>query len=251
MRLLRSPNRRSGPANESSKRRIPLRYRWLADFLAILVFGILLHPFPLQAAERDAPKQPVTLSGPGEVQRQFRLHVEAAQVLFRAENWQQAITEYLAAYQLHPQSLLLFNVAQSYRKDQKLTEALRYYEEFLSIDPHNPLAPECEAQIRAMRTQIEAEQVSAERRQAELVAKQRAEEAAKLTQEKLSLEQKVAEEKRTTEALKKQPVYKKKWFWVVLGGAVLTAGAVGIVVWQTLPQGTPLDGESYNFNFPH
>ena len=251
MQLSRSPNRESGPANVSSKRRIPLRYRLLADFLALLVCGILLNPFPVHAAERDSPKQPVPSSSPGDVQRQFRIHVEAAQTLFRAEKWQQAISEYLAAYQLHPQSLLLFNVAQSYRKDERFTEALRYYEEFLSIDPQNPLAPECEAQIRAMRTQIEAQQVAAERRQAEIVAKQRAEEAEKLTQEKQSLEQRVAEEKRTTELLKKQPVYKKKWFWIVLGGAVFTAGAVGIIVWQTLPQGTPLDGETYNFNFPH
>lgn len=213
---------------------------WSFSFSAHDGFGAKTDPSQTRKSKRKT----------AEIQRLFKQHVATAQVHFQAEEWPQAITAYLAAYELHPRSVLLFNVAQSYRRDGNPEQALRYYEEFMRTDPDNPLVPECEAQARAMRTQIEAARVAQEQKEAERLAQQRAAEAEKLAKDKRLLEQKVIEERRTTEALKKQPVYKKKWFWIVLGGAVVTAGAVGIIVWKTRPSELAFDEGPYTFTFP-
>ncbi len=226
-------------------------FRLLVNILAavLIIAGWLLPVNQPRAAEKEDSAASSLRST--ELLRTFKQHVQAGQSYFQAEDWPSAIREYLAAYQLHPQSNLLFNVAQSYRKANQPAKALQYYEEFLRIDPNSPLVPECEAQARAMRAEVEAEQVAAARLQAERLAQQRAAEASRLAQEKSLLLQKVADEQRKTDAIKKQPVYKKKWFWIVLGGAVLTASAVGIIVWQTLPKSEPFDDGAYTFTFPN
>ncbi len=231
-----------------------MRYRLLVSSLLILA---LIHGTPSLRShgwaaepESEPNRSPPVSATSLPLQRKFRQHVEAGQALFATSKWTEAVTEYLAAYQIYPQSLLLFNVAQSYRKAQQPAFALRYYEEFIHKEPQSPLTPECEAHAQAMRTQIEAERIEAERQHTEMLAKQREQEALRLTVEKQSLEQKVAEERRTVESIKRQPIYKKKWFWVVLGGAVVAASAVGIIVWKTRPDDVSLDGGAYDFDFP-
>jgi cytochrome c-type biogenesis protein CcmH/NrfG len=79
-----------------------------------------------------------------------------------------------------------------------------------------------------MRARIDAEKLSTERESLERLAKQRADEAdamAKLREE----DRKKAEAALLLASTQqnKKPVYKRAWFWVVIGGVVV-AGAVGV-----------------------
>lgn len=246
------------------RRRTPLRFPLHVKFWVFFLFCGLFcgPPKTCFSDEIDAPEGAISKRKTVALQRQFQQHVAQGQTLFQAGDFPNAIQEYLSAYALHPQTLLLFNVAQSYRMEGKPEKALHYYEEFMRKDPKHALVPECEAQARAMRTQIEADQVAAEKRAAERVAQEkgaeadrqaqaRAQEAERLEQDKRLLEQKIIEERRAADALKRQPVYKKKWFWIVLGGAVVTAGAVGIIVWKTRPPEVSVDEGPYLFTFPN
>lgn len=144
--------------------------------------------------------------------------------------------DYFAAYERKPVPALLFNIAQAQRKAGQWQQALTMYERFLREDPKSTLAPEAEANATAMRARIEADKASAERDVAERLAKQRAAEAEALAQAR------EAERKKTEAALllvsqkNEKPIYKKPWFWGVLGGVVVAGVVVTAVVIATQPK---------------
>jgi len=87
-----------------------------------------------------------------------------------------------------------------------------------------------------MRARIEADKASAERDVAERLAKQRAAEAEALAQARED------ERKKSEAALllvtqkNEKPIYKKPWFWGVLGGVVVAGVVVTAVVIATQPK---------------
>ena len=89
-----------------------------------------------------------------------------------------------------------------------------------------------------MRAQIEAAKSSAERESAERLAKQRTEEAEALARmheaERKKAEAALLLSSRKTENA--TPVYKKAWFWVVIGGVVAAGVATTVAVVLTRPQ---------------
>lgn len=180
-------------------------------------------------------------------------HLNKAQVYFQKKEFLLAIEELKRAHALDPQPLYLFNIAQAYRRAAIPKDALAYYERFLVDDPKTPLRPETEGYCNDMRTLIaeqeRAEQVkralSDEQRRAEERQRALAEERARgeQTQKALLLERAKAERER------KKPVYKRAWFWAVLGGAAVAVGAgVGLGV-AFAPHDRPTDGGFVDINF--
>jgi len=163
--------------------------------------------------------------------RGLREILDSATRHFKAGEYEQAIVEFQLAYQKRQLPTLLFNVAQAHRKASHWAEALALYERFLKEDPKSALLPEAEAHAAAMRARLDAERASAERETAERLVKKRTEEA-----EALAIARE-AERKRAEEALmvsakqKEAPIYKKAWFWGVIGG-IAAAGAItaGVVI---------------------
>ncbi len=201
------------------------RLAWVAVLL-----GLLAVPRAAPAAGQDAT------SAAG--QKTVRELIESATRSYQAGQYDQAASEYFAAYEKKPLAALLFNVAQSHRKAGRFQEALTLYERFLKEDPKSTLVPEAEAHATAMRAQIEAAKSSAERESAERLAKQRTEEAEALARmheaERKKAEAALLLASRKTE--KTTPVYKKAWFWVVIGGVVAAGVATTVAVVLTRPQ---------------
>lgn len=195
--------------------------RWCAS--AILLCALLLAPLGRGAQAAPAPKS-------------AQEYVQLATELFQKGAYDEAVDAYYAAYQRKALPTLLFNVAQAQRKGGHPEQALASYERFLREDPKSPLAPEAEAHATALRAQLEAAKNVAEREAAERLAKQRAEEAEALAKAR-------EEERKKAEAAlllasasrKQEPVYKKKWFWGLIGGLAAAGIVTGVVVAVTRP----------------
>ncbi len=210
--------------------------RWFARsvFLcAVSVSAPTLHaqepPSPSPSAS-GAPAQSLPPPGNGKDNRPLREVLDSATRHFQNSEYDQAIAEFQLAYTKRQLPTLLFNIAQAHRKAGHFSEALALYERFLKDDPKSALLPEAEAHAAAMRARLDAERASAEREAAERLAKKRTEEA-----EAMAIARE-AERKKADEALllaaktKEPPVYKKAWFWGIIGGVVaasaITAGVV-------------------------
>ena len=106
-----------------------------------------------------------------------------------------------------------------------------------------------DAYAAAMRAKIDVERSEAERSQANQQVAARAQEAQRLAQQNQLLEKRELEAVRSLQALKKQPVYKKAWFWstVAAAGAVVIIG-VGLGV-GLAPRPPATEGGIYDVDF--
>lgn len=129
------------------------------------------------------------------VEEQTQRYIEQARKHFSEQNYKLAIEELQIAYKLIPKAIFLFNIAQSYRRKGDKSQALEYYKKFIALDPKNRHANEANIAIV---------ELSAFLKQQDLMEKER-----------------------------RRPVWKRGWFWAILGtamgGAVIATGvAVGL-----------------------
>jgi len=89
-----------------------------------------------------------------------RLYQEGTKHYQLAE-YDQAVADYKAAYQIVPKPLFLYNIAQAYRLAQNHELALRFYKNFLSAQPAASNRAEVEEHIRTMEEAIAAKARSA------------------------------------------------------------------------------------------
>lgn len=155
----------------------------------------------------------------------FRAHVDQAASHYTAGRWDAAVTEYRAAYAIRSRPVLLFNIAQSHRKAGRWQDALVFYERFMVEDPANQLVLEAEAHVTAVRALIEREEQIKKREAAERTAAEQTDVAKRLAAQNVKLERGQAEALQTVQRLKKQPIYKRGWFWGVLAASTAAVGA--------------------------
>src|SRR5205823_2127459 len=86
--------------------------------------------------------------------------VDKAVELYKAEEFEDAIKEFQAAYALRQLPKLLLNIAQAHRKLGRAKEALGFYEFYLRVEP-SPKA-ELKAELEAYITQTRAMLAAAE-----------------------------------------------------------------------------------------
>jgi tetratricopeptide (TPR) repeat protein len=191
----------------------------------LLVAVVLAGALPL-AARAQTPSPPAAPAA-----KTVRELIESATKYYQAGDYEKAASEYFAAYEKKPLAALLFNVAQSHRKGGRLSEALALYERFLKEDPKSTLCPEAEAHATALRAQLEAAKSSAEREAAERLAKQRVDEAEALARAREAERQKAETALLlASKKAEKKPIYKRPWFWVVLGGVVAAGVAIPVAL---------------------
>lgn len=84
----------------------------------------------------------------------YRSAVRRGATLFREANYDEARAEFSRAYRLHPAPILLFNIASTYRRQQRHADALRYYRRFVRVaskaEPRRQLAVETIGHLEAL-----------------------------------------------------------------------------------------------------
>jgi len=207
-------------------------FRWHASALLV----VLLAGSPAAAQVPGSASSPATATAtaavpaPAAEPKTPKEFINRATQRFSGGDYAGAIDDYRAAYQLRQLPTLIFNIAQAHRKAGQWQEALANYERFVKEDAKSALVPEAEAHSAAMRAKIEAEKSSLEREAAARLAQQRVEEAEALAKAR-------EEERRKAEAAlllatttKKEPLHKRPWLWIVVGGVAAAAIGVGVGV---------------------
>lgn len=174
-----------------------------------------------------------------EEQRQiaFRQHSEAAAASFRRGDYKTTEAEYWAAYGLKPQTIILFNIAQVYRKEERWNEALTLFRRYLKEEPSSTLAGEVEGRIAEANARIQTQKRDSERLAAERLAKANVLLAERMM-ELRDIDRKIAAQGSSGNA---KPVYRRPWFWGILG---VTIVGVGLGVGLGVVMHPPLDPSS-------
>jgi len=93
---------------------------------------------------------------------EYEAAYKAGTELFANDDYAAAREQFLAAYDIHPEPLLLLNIGSTYRREGKLGEALEYYQLFLG---KAEAANEYRAQVTQIIAELEQEIADAEPRE--------------------------------------------------------------------------------------
>jgi tetratricopeptide (TPR) repeat protein len=146
--------------------------------------------------------------------------VSRAREFSKAGQLDDALLSYQAAYRITPDPRILFNIARIQHKQNKLTDALESYQKFIDakFDDEN-----LRSKAQEYMTQIQAAR-AAEPPPAAMV----------LTSS--------TEKPPADSGAASRPVYKKAWFWVLIGGlaaAGIAGGVAGGVIASQQPPSAP------------
>lgn len=95
---------------------------------------------------------------------EMKLHYEKATRAYDVQKYEEAVDEYQKAYEIGGDPAMLYNVAQSYRLNDQLPEALRFYRRYLQRSPNARNREDVERKIADLEKTVE------ERRKAAAVA---------------------------------------------------------------------------------
>ena len=162
-------------------------------------------------------------SAVAEAQRRY----EAGMADYHLEDYDKAIEEWEAGYRIKQAPQFLYNIAQAYRMSKRPDKALSFYHKYLHFAPDAANRDEVERHIAALTKIVESQKQAAARPSTQpmpITATPPAPSAAPAATT-------TSAELTAQAPPRRQPVYKKAWFWgVVAGGAVLAAGAVTLGV---------------------
>lgn len=181
----------------------------------------------LATAEETAP------ATPGE---QAREHARQGRLHYQLGRFDQALEEYAAAYELDPVPALLFNIGQCHRQLGNHERAIFFYEGFLRDSPDAPNRATVESLLEESRAEL------ARQRAADDAAPPAATDGGPVTPtpepEQPDASQVGPEPAgdagpvASTAAVGSRPVYRRWWFWTIIGVA-LAATATGVAVGVT------------------
>ena len=158
----------------------------------------------------------------------FKARYERAVALYTSGQYDQAIAEFQAVYEIKPAPILLFNIAQAQRKAKQYKNAVDTYTRFLATNPKQELRTEAEKYLSESQIGAEIEEKeaaeAAEKAAAEKAAAEKAA-AEKAAAEKLAAEKAIAEHKRR--GAPTRPLNISKW---AVGGAGVILTLVGAVL---------------------
>lgn len=85
---------------------------------------------------------------------QFEARMEAGRTSYQRGDYETAITEFSAAFEIKQASASLYNIAKSYEKLARYEEAIDYYEQYLELAPNAPDRADVEETITRLRKAI-------------------------------------------------------------------------------------------------
>src|SRR3990170_2893073 len=121
----------------------------LASILALVVLAAALAAPPAAAQARRKPPTKAQL-------REAKAHFEKGDAHYAAKEWDQAIAEFQAAFDLAGAPLLMFNIAQSHRLKGEPERALDAYRRYLELEPNPPNRADVEGLMKAQQAAIDA-----------------------------------------------------------------------------------------------
>jgi hypothetical protein len=207
----------------------------------------------------------------------FKGHYEAGLSLYSSEDYETAIREFQAAYAIRHKPRLLFNIGQSYRSLGNAREALRYYllYQALESNPKPGLKAELEGYVAQMKAIVAAAERARRAEDHELPPSTRDARPSSATPANepgpsepgtsepgpsepgaFAATTTLVPPRRPPRPLlfarapePKPPVYKRGWFWGVLGGAAATVIVTGLAVGLTVNQGPGYGGPVRQLSF--
>lgn len=153
----------------------------------------------------------------------FSEHYNRGMQLYENKSYDEAVTELQKAYEIRQLPRLLLNIGTVFRKMGKAREALSYYELYLKAEPNPPRKVRKELDEFIPQTRALLEKPSGKDGQPQPGG-------TTATPNQPGTEPAA---KAPTPASTEPPIYKRPWFWGVVGGAaavVLIAGIAGGVV---------------------
>jgi tetratricopeptide (TPR) repeat protein len=198
--------------------------------------AILALAIALGAGSASAAKEP-------RADRPGRVFFARGEANFNRGNFEQARADYQAAYEAEPLPAFLFNIAQCYRNLGDYERAQFFYQRYTMLDPHSPNRPAAERLIAEMnRLAAERDQQRATTQPPLLASATSPAVAAPASGDHAApplLGPPVAD----TRATASRPLYRRPWFWVGLGGAIVAGTAAAFALSRETSSGTlpPID----------
>lgn len=150
-----------------------------------------------------------------------------AAALFKQQRYSDAGDALKLAYEREARPIFLFNVGQTYRKAGRYADAVAAYRRFIAAAPSNPLVSEARGYENTLTALIE-QQERANQIETSLIDQQAEAERAR---QNLTLQQRKTEEAQSALAVEKaqqKKIYRRPWFWGVIGGGVGLVVAIGL-----------------------
>jgi tetratricopeptide (TPR) repeat protein len=95
-----------------------------------------------------------------EATERARKHYVQAQKEYDLGNWEEAAREFSWAYELRPDPIFLYNMAQAYRRGGNLQRAIDLYKNYLLKDPSSPQRTDVEQRIQRLQKQLDDERAA-------------------------------------------------------------------------------------------
>lgn len=84
----------------------------------------------------------------------YQARIDNGKKAFARGDYDAAIQEFKAAFDIKPTSAVLFNIAKSYERLSRYEEAIDFYKQYLDLDPNSPDRTDVEEQIRRLQKSI-------------------------------------------------------------------------------------------------
>lgn len=175
----------------------------------------------------------------------FQTHYNLALALYQAQKYEESVPEFKAAYEIDPKPGLLFNIAQAYRKAGHPRDAIQYYDRYLSVEPRldGDTRRKVDGYLAEARNTLAALELEMKRRLAEEKAAREQEPPpieAPTTRVEPVTPQPAAQPATpaglvAVESHASKPIYKRWWFWTIVGGVVAAGVVTGVVVGTSSP----------------
>jgi tetratricopeptide (TPR) repeat protein len=170
------------------------------------------------------------------------------QAHYAVGEYEEAADAYQSAYKLKPDPALLFNAAQAFRLGGKLDRALTLYRNYLRFYPGAANTDSVQSQIAKLEKQIETERAAASAPPAVSPPLEPAPIVTALpppaAAPPASAEAPLLSATAPPPEPEPRPLYKKAWFWGVVGGVAAAGVVVAVVLasgggggaWNNLPE---------------
>ena len=184
---------------------------------------------------------PLVAADPAE---EAKHHFEEGSKAFSLGEFQRAVTEYKAGFEVRPDPVFLYNIGQSYRLAGNLADAVSFYRSYLRNAPNAPNRREVARRIHDLEEQLASQKVLSTAPPNSPVAPggsaaTEEPQPAATTEPPTTTTPPPPDEPTKTSApvqvtashdSDQTPVYKKWWLWTIVGGVVVVAVVVGVGV---------------------